>query len=469
MLAFRKKGLDTNLDTLKGLNEELRELRRQIRELKEGHQRRVQLSENRRVMVRRSELSGYQIVRKTSENLHQALARVTFCLAHKEHSAALCIDARPLQESKSPRVRFNMAFGANLCGPLWINIESTITGNTAEGTIQVVRNAPEDRPMVTCLKRQLEPRDVEATTSAKLSKTMESSQSCSQERLASPLESKPNRIGRPLENVSGTGLHDMNEYSIPDLSIRNFCFHIQQNTYHSTHDTNLCTGFLREGLCDHLLYLAPRSNFHKQESQSLAHIISSISRDWPLSSYSRIERIRLAKVLSKAVLEYHDTPWLQESWRSEDVQFFAEPSRPLAALDAPHLTVRFPSSEPTRTSRQNQPFAENNTLFGLATILLELDFEKPLSLMQLPGDVVQDSPRDTEFKTAARLAKSTSPGLGPDFCKIVRKCLRCNFGIDETDLTKSEELKSKIHEEVIGELEHLERTLTSCTIVDPRG
>ena len=468
-VAFRKKGLDNDLEALKDLNGDLRELTRQIRELKEGQQRRAQLSTNRQAIARRSDLSGFQTVRKTSENLYRALDRVSSCLAHKEHSATLCIDAMPLQESKISRVRFNMAFGANNSGgPVWINIESTVTGNTAEGTVQVVQSLPEGRTMVAGLKRQLESSVVDTATLAKLSKTTESLESCSRETCTTSLEQKSQKISRSPENVMGTGLQHTDEFGIPDLSIRNFCFHIQQNTHHGTHERDVCAGFLRDGLCDHLLYLPPRSSHPKQESQSLAHIISSISDDWPLSSYSRIERIRLAKLLAKAVLEYHDTPWLQESWRSQDVQFFVEHSRPLAALDTPHLTVRFPSFSKT-PPRQSQSFVENNTLFGLAIIFLELDFEKLLSHMRLPGDVVENSPRDTEFRTAARLAKSTSPGLGPDFRKIVRKCLRCNFGIDETDLTKSEELKSKIHEEVICGLEDLERTLASCTLVDSRG
>ena len=403
-------------------------------------------------------------MRKTSENLYRALSKTSRCLAHHEHSAALCIDARPL--SRSSRVSFNMAFGASLGGLIWINVESTITGGTAEGTIQVVQSVPKDRSMATCLKRQIESCDMDNMTSAKLSKVTEPLQSCSQGISTNSLDR------RPLDKVSDTILpilRDTNDHGIPDLSIRNFCFHIQQNNQISTHNTNICAGFLREGLCDHLLYLTPQSNCPKQETQSLAHIISSISDDWPLSSYTRVERIRLAKILAKAVLEYHDTPWLQESWRSEDVQFFVESSKPLAALDTPHLSVRFPSSSKSLTSGGSHPFAENSTLFGLATILLELDFEKPLSRMRQPSDVVENSVQDTEFKTAARLAKSTSPGLGPDFRKIIRKCLRCNFGIDETDLTKSEELKSKIHEEVICQLEDLEKTLTSCTLGDSRG
>ena len=465
-LTLRKKRLDNDLNALKDLNEDLKELTRQIRSLKEGQQKRVQLLANRQAIARRSDLSGYQIVRKTSENLYRALAKTSRCLAHHEHSAALRIDVGPLQESKPSRVRFNMAYSANLGNPVWINVESTMKGNSVEGTVQVVQNTFEDA--VTCLKRRLEVSDVYATVSTKPSKPAESLRNCTPKPFTRSFEKKPNKIWLPSENVPGTGSCNRDEYGVPDLSVRKSCFHLQLVNYHATMNTDLCAGFIREGYYDHLLYLPPQPCGPEETTQSLAHIISSMSDDWPLSSYSRVERIRLAKILAKAVLEYHDTPWLRESWRSEDVQFFVESCKPLAALDAPHLSVRFSSSSKSLTSGQSHPFAENSTLFGLATILLELDFEKPLSRMRQPSDVVESSLQDTEFKTAVRLAKSTAPGLGPDFRKIIRKCLRCNFGIDETDLTKSEDLKSKIHEDVICKLEDLERTLTSCTLGDSR-
>lgn len=348
-----------------------------------------------------------------------------------------------------------MVFGASMGGPLSINIESTITGNFAEGTIQVFQ---ETRPLVACLKRQAGALNAETSAPNKMPKDFGS-------RQISSLNSPSLQHEHQSDALSGTPARSID---IPDLSIQNFWFHIQQNT-HVPHSTDICAGFLREGICSHLLYLPPRVSCIEKEPQSLAHIISSVSDEWPLPRYSRAERIRLAKVLAKAVLEYHDTPWLLDNWRSQDVQFFTDPSQTLAALDVPHLTVRFPCKDRNLTSGQGQPIAQNSTLFGLATILLELDFEKPLSYMRLPGDVVDNSPQDTEFKTAARLAKSTFPGLGPDFRKIIRKCLHCNFGIDETDLTKSEDLKSKIHEEVIGGLEDLERTLARCALVGSRG
>ncbi|MCJ1476430.1 hypothetical protein MMC13_005096 [Lambiella insularis] len=463
-LAFGKKSLDNDLDALKDMNEDLKELSRQIRELKDGHEKRVQLCATRQAITRRSDLSGFQTVRKASENLYRALSRASTCLAHKEHSATLCIDARSFQESQSPRVKFNMAFGASIGGPVWINIESTITSNSAEGIIKVVQDS---RPLVTCLKRQ---GDFAATEVAVSKKTTKASRSRHILDSGSPTktdEHQSDAVSLHSEYSDGD-LSRSNSNDVPDLSVQNFCFHIQQNTS-ALYRTDVCTGFLREGFCNHLLYLTPKSSCTKKEPQNLAHIISSVSDKWPLSRYPRAQRIRLAKVLAKAVLEYHDTPWLLDSWRSQDIQFFAEPSQLLAALDVPHLTVRFPGERKTLTSSHDQPIAQNNTLFGLVTILLELDFEKPLSHMRLPGDVVDNSPQDTEFKTAARLAKSTHPGLGPGFRKIIRKCLHCNFGIDDTNLTRSEELKSKVHEEVICGLEDLERTLAGCSLVDVRG
>ena len=456
-LALRKNGLDRDLDGLKELNEDLRDLSRQIRDLKKSQKSRSQAIADHQVMTKTSHLSNFHTIRKTSENLYQALAKVSSCMAHKEHSATLCIDARPLGKLHDPRVRFNMAFCANMDGPVWINIESTITDAPEKGSIQVVQRQSEVLPLVTCLKRRADIVDTKSRATAEVFK------------VAKP--EKWNRNTSLSDTKQATDIiHNESllfDMGIPNLSTQNFCFHIQQNAQNSTQSTECCTGFLREGACDHLLYLLP--NPLKSKPKSLAQIMSSPSQDLPQIRYSRAERIQLAKLLAKAVLEYHDTHWLQESWRSQDIQFFTDSSQPLRALDAPHLSVRFPNKSKTLEPAQTQSLAQNNTLFGLATILLELDFEKPLSHMRLPADVVENSPQDTEFKTAKRLARSTFPGLGPDYRKIVRKCLHCNFGIDETDLTKSEELKSKIHEEVIYGLEDLEHALRNCSLVQSKA
>lgn len=469
-LALRKERLDEDLDELKELNEDLSELSRQIRELKRGQQRRAANRADKIVVTRKAELSGFRTVRQTSENLYHALSKVSACMAHNEHSATLCIDARPLKKSYAPRVKFNVAFAASMNGPVWINIESTITGTSAQGTIQVVQSAPKSHALVRCLKRQIEADESDDTISAKSLRTTGPPAL----QIQSP---SPSQVTQSTEVMGHTDAYT--KEGIPDLSTQNFCFHIQQNG-HPAFSSDMCAGYLREGVCDHLVYYPPYSDFRKSEAQSLAHIISLMSDEWPLSRYSRLERIRLAKVLAKAVLEYHDTPWLRDSWRSNDIQFFADSSQSIADLGAPHLTVRFPSRHGTFSrlgpadkgsaySDHAESFAQNNTLFGLATMLLELDFEKPLSHMRLPGDVVENPPQGTEFKTAKRLAKSTIPGLGPDFRKIIRKCLHCSFGLDETDLKTSEELKQRVHQEVVCELESLEKALASCTVVDTRS
>ena len=371
MLAVRKKGLDKDLDALKELNEDLRDLSRQIRDLKKGQKSRLQASADYQAMTRTSHLSTFHTIRKTSENLYQALARVSSCVAHKEHSATLCIDARPLEKIHDPRIRFNMAFCASMNGPIWINIESTITDASARGTIQVTQRESEPLPLVTCLKRGADPLDTQLAVTAGVFKVAKPEHRCSSNTSLLLRKQVTDTIDNESLSSSSAG--------IPNLSTQNFCFHIQQNAHNSTRSTECCAGFLRESACNHLLYLLP--NPLKSKSKNLAQIMSSPSQESPHIRYSRVERVRLAKLLAKTVLEYHDTHWLQESWRSQDIQFFTEPSQPLRALDAPHLSVRFPNKSKTLEPAHTQSLAQNSTLFGLATILLELDFEKPLSHM----------------------------------------------------------------------------------------
>jgi hypothetical protein len=107
------------------------------------------------------------------------------------------------------------------------------------------------------------------------------------------------------------------------------------------------------------------------------------------------ERIRLARLLATAVLQFHGTPWLKSTWRSGDVFFFGlDESRAIATLTAPYTTVAVRDlaiQEPEYPALWRNPL-----LFGLGVMLLELAYESPLknigSRSRLPQPITADGP-----------------------------------------------------------------------------
>jgi hypothetical protein len=104
------------------------------------------------------------------------------------------------------------------------------------------------------------------------------------------------------------------------------------------HNMNMCVRFLEKTqTCKHLVYLS--SPAVSRRTISLAQIISLISPRGSAEGLPLLKRLRLAKFLAAVILQYHATPWMQGSWRSEDVLFFSidETTLPSSlALLAPH-------------------------------------------------------------------------------------------------------------------------------------
>ncbi|PVH67685.1 hypothetical protein DL98DRAFT_475429 [Cadophora sp. DSE1049] len=178
------------------------------------------------------------------------------------------------------------------------------------------------------------------------------------------------------------------------------------------------------------------------------------------------DRLRLARQLSSAVLQFHATPMLKPSWCSNDVVFFGTDALS-TTLASPHLNVQVGKShkhalqseaEISTTSKHNTlPFVRNPYLFGLGVILIELARQAPLSTFREKCEL-SDSYENkfSDYIIADRVSKLLAPSLGPNYAKVVRKCLGCDFGEGTTDLNDSA-LQGAFYRDVVYELERLER------------
>ena len=202
-----------------------------------------------------------------------------------------------------------------------------------------------------------------------------------------------------------------------------------------------------------------------ERGTSLRELVSCNPSQTPIARSPLVERLRLARLLTEAILRYHTTPWISQGWGSEDIVFFPKigpGGLSTVDLTAPHLNSRIQKHSPLRptlSAREgNISGARNSLLFNLGILLLEIAYSsswKTLQQSHRPGKE-QGGPH-TEFQQARRLAMSGSSGMGSDYDRIVEQLIECDFGCG-ADLSKKR-LQAAVHRDVVCPLETLERGL----------
>ena len=170
------------------------------------------------------------------------------------------------------------------------------------------------------------------------------------------------------------------------------------------------------------------------------------------------DQLKLALKTALAILQYNDTPWLAERWRLGNMSYFgSQQCFDEIALKTLHLSSQI--SRPNHTavmdyiqSTENAVSDEikyginNIPLFFLGVALLEIAHWTRLENKMLPRD------QEDAVYTARRLALGRAP-LGPEYQKIVQKCLQCNFGFGTKLNSKS--LQTAVYNDVVCELEDM--------------
>ena len=155
-----------------------------------------------------------------------------------------------------------------------------------------------------------------------------------------------------------------------------------------------------------------------------------------------------------AVLQYHATPWLKSSWRSEDILFNdSEVGQLQPNFCTPYLNtkVREDGNQLSRSSTFATSMARNPLLFTRGVVLLKITHGASLEILRRPAGFENGGERFQEFFTAWRLAKLKDTMMGHRYHAVVEQCL-FPFG-DDLNNTK---LQVAFHQDVIGPLGELE-------------
>ena len=432
--------LEKNLAALRSLNDDFRTLSSQTA----GPQRAVGISNGPALHVTK-EVQICRTIGKASNQVYKALGKA--CSKHSEHSAHfnLKVEHEPCQGTMFPELKFNMAFthlivaGLRQVEPVWFVVDSIIEDAEMTGHLKDVEELDQ---LTRSLKHQ-----------ASISQDSTKTWSKKDVRIQSSAQIAPN---------SDLSCRLSNALSIPSIQ-RDFCDYLRKCINQIPCEPDDLKALLEtaDG-CKHIVYLSPTTAARTStKAISLQQHISSMSRRKEPYAFPHYERLRLAKALATAVLQYHGTPWLQGSWRSLDVVFFDHCENmekdESPNLSTPHLNVRVrgPDGPNPETTCTPPSLAPNPLLFGLGVMLLEIAHSATLKSLQKPSDLVTDNENGfNEFFTAKRLSSSVGRELGPSYGKIVKKLLRCDFGCGD-DLNEPE-LQASYYRDVVCELDRLE-------------
>ena len=403
------------------------------------------------------DIEKFRDIQEASRQVYDALGNA--CTKHTEHFAHFCIEAKHASscETSAPQVKFSMALthltltgSATQGDPLWFVIESIIGNAAASGGGDL---GPRLCNFAESLKRQL---DAPADNATK------------QVRKCVRFQSPPPTVGPSIQLMAPT-----NTAITSSRMRRDLCDHLR-SCLRQPAKANECLGPLdATGTCKHILYTPSSTSFPgKPKAITLDKVISSFAQKGSTGGLPQYERLRLAKSLATAVLQYHATPWLKTTWRSDDIVFFGVGEdvtiEQTSTLSEPHLNVRVkgPNGQLSRSSTFPQPsHIPNPVLFGLGTVLLEIAYSSTLRSLQQPRDLeAGQETKYTEFFTAKRLVSSIGREMGSTYGTIVKKCLQCDFGCGD-DLNDPK-LQARFFRDVVCELDALEKKFRAIQLGD---
>jgi hypothetical protein len=264
------------------------------------------------------------------------------------------------------------------------------------------------------------------------------------------------------------------------------CSHFQSSLSPASSSQQQCLGYLKSPAQSRYVFFGPSAPGNV--SLSGPHItapteVTTLNEVIDQTQSNRLQLLhqyQLALKISKSVLQFHNTAWLQPTWQSKDLSVLGTDIND-QSMNTLHLSTRFdadtvPTTGEAQTSsistdpafildaqadstplssidaccKKLGPGIYNETLYCLGIVLLEIAHWKTFEKLR-EGD-------PDDFYAAHRIVRGPPP-LGPKYRKIVERCLRCDFSASSEDL-EDVELQRAVWSKVIYPLEALVRDIS---------
>ena len=406
-------------------------------------------------MATKRRIEKFRTVKGAAENLYRALSHA--CTVHAEHEA--CLSLQPLH-NESSQVQFTLAMRHSTPTTattvlanqprLWLIVESIISG-----TLQSRNDSG--------ILGEKCPREVDQDPN--LPSSSSGGTPCPSAKTKKRVQFSPSD-----SDVVQPALHIKQLDILPNFCTNeNFCTQLHKISRESCKEPVTCVGYLGlSGGSKHLVYLNSVAQTLKASISppmvALKDLFAPTYRaTLPCGGLLPHDRVRIAKHLALAVLQFQATPWLERPWTSSEVCIFSFPGESATGtnvdVNGPFLDVSIKNSLDPSTKLANIPSSiliRNRLLFGLGVMMLELAFQEPLARLRRSQDLDQYQGQNTDYFTADRIRHQASAYLGPRYAEVARKCIQCDFG-HGSDLNEVK-LQEGFYQDVVCELEALEKT-----------
>ncbi|KAK4215171.1 hypothetical protein QBC37DRAFT_398930 [Rhypophila decipiens] len=489
-LAVRNPGLTKAVKDLSELNSMFTTITRQI--IGSLNQIRKGAQNNRDANLRRTpsninRIEKYQQIRSASAALYKTLAHTWTCevTSHDNHTARVCcVDVPETKVAES--VRFKLAL--SVCevledespdddDPLWLEVEHCEVRHAenpqaaASLASRTSSNMPQD--LIDDLTHR-----TEQFAAGHVAKKLKSTKIVRFENENPDLQTEKSSY---QDNTNATDpLTPSKQSSDADANLTllaNVCNHFR--LHYTNCQPQQCLGYL-DGKYRQRFYRPTPDQIIKGRSMTLGDIMSWVNGRPLLKSLPHPAAFHIASSLAASVLQFHSTPWLPETWRSQDVTFFIIGETSIETdlqLSYPYFKIEFANRNHFHkgkgkarvfTSHQTAPDehdqiisgARNELLFRLGTVLMEVAFSLPWEDLRNQARIEFQVGQQTDYSIAERLCQVLLPRkMGPEYTRIVRRCIGCDFGLTEPqiDLVRSDELQSAFLLRVVDELQRMKK------------
>ncbi|CEF83668.1 unnamed protein product [Fusarium graminearum] len=248
--------------------------------------------------------------------------------------------------------------------------------------------------------------------------------------------------------------------------------------------TPRCTGWVRQINHNRVAYIfaVPEGGEPAPVSllKALPPLDSSSSSQLPTPSLGH--RFQLAHKLARCISQLQLVKWVHESFRSENILFFPQPSTEATAglaetrldLTKPWvLGFEFSRPEmyfshghgdynaardvyrhPRRQQNPTEPFNKLHDVYALGVVLLEIGLWQPAMSLERHGFSSVKEPKAIQKYLIKVAEKRLSSKVGEKYQKVVLKCLRGNFEVDN-DTKEDTKLQVAFRSQVVDILEKI--------------
>ncbi|KAJ5782234.1 hypothetical protein N7457_004008 [Penicillium paradoxum] len=192
-----------------------------------------------------------------------------------------------------------------------------------------------------------------------------------------------------------------------------------------------------------MLFASPQSIEHGGTFESSSTVLQAQMNG--AFFFSQKERLTMAVNLAYGVLELHGN-WLKSLWRARDIMFIRQPTN---SLGHPALVLSLSNTMEISTlcrDTATSSLVQNEILFPLGLILVELSLCQPLELLRIADDY-DENEANANLKTASRLLQYVESQSGPLYVEVVEQCL---FWRWKTGCTlEDENIQDEIYQRIV--------------------